>query len=233
MEGTELGSLMLSTCIVGTLLYSTDSPLNYLELSRGFTSVLMGTAIAVTTFLIIRSPFGRRSGVSFQSGGNARVSVAKTSRPLGCSLLRRGSFRWRSSGRGGRARDPRRAPVFRSSAIPCHYPWNIWETHGVYNRVCLVGTSHGHRAIRIESSALSSLQSDIGSAAYRFLFCILLFDLRIQRQSGQNFFARFVRVDMAGHLDLFLRALPGNVDVRGNIHKADGIESRVLCKNIS
>jgi hypothetical protein len=24
MEGTELGSLMLSTCIVGTLLYSTD-----------------------------------------------------------------------------------------------------------------------------------------------------------------------------------------------------------------
>src|ERR1700730_11727742 len=60
MEGTELGSLMLSTCIVGTLLYSTDSPLNYLELSRGFTSVLVGTAIAVTTFLIIRSPFGRR-----------------------------------------------------------------------------------------------------------------------------------------------------------------------------
>jgi hypothetical protein len=47
MEETELGSLMLSTCIVGTLLYSTDSPLNYLELSCGFRSVLMGTAIAV------------------------------------------------------------------------------------------------------------------------------------------------------------------------------------------
>jgi hypothetical protein len=42
MEGTELASLMLSTCVVGTLLYSTDSPLNCLELSRGFTSVLMG-----------------------------------------------------------------------------------------------------------------------------------------------------------------------------------------------
>jgi aquaporin Z len=62
MEATELGALMFSTCIVGTLLYSKDSPLNYLELSLGFKSVLMGTAIAATTFLIIRSPFGRRSG---------------------------------------------------------------------------------------------------------------------------------------------------------------------------
>jgi aquaporin Z len=72
MEGTELGSLMLSTCIVGTLLYSTDSPLNYLELSRGFRSILMGTAIAMTTFLIIRSPFGRRSGAHF----NPAVTLA-------------------------------------------------------------------------------------------------------------------------------------------------------------
>jgi aquaporin Z len=69
MEATELGSFMLSTCIVGTLLYSTDSPLNYLELSREFTSVLMGTAIAATTF---RSPFGRRSGAYF----NPAVTLA-------------------------------------------------------------------------------------------------------------------------------------------------------------
>jgi Polyphosphate kinase 2 (PPK2) len=34
MEATELGSLMLSTCIVGTLLYSTDSPLKYLPYSE-------------------------------------------------------------------------------------------------------------------------------------------------------------------------------------------------------
>jgi aquaporin Z len=72
VEGTELGSLMLSTCIVGTLLYSTDSPLNYLELSRGFTSVLMGTAIAMTTFLLIRSSFDRRSGAHF----NPAVTLA-------------------------------------------------------------------------------------------------------------------------------------------------------------
>jgi aquaporin Z len=62
MEGAELGSLMLSTCFFGTLLYGNDSPLNHLALSRGVRSLLMGTAIAMTTFLIIRSPFGRRSG---------------------------------------------------------------------------------------------------------------------------------------------------------------------------
>jgi aquaporin Z len=72
MEGTELASLMLSTCIVGTLLYSSDSPLNALELSPAFKSVLMGTAIAAMTFLIIRSPFGRRSGAHF----NPAVTVA-------------------------------------------------------------------------------------------------------------------------------------------------------------
>ncbi len=63
MEGTELGCLMLSTCIFGTLLYSSNSPLN--SLSHGVRSILMGTAIALTTYLIIRSPFGRRSGAHF------------------------------------------------------------------------------------------------------------------------------------------------------------------------
>jgi aquaporin Z len=62
MEGTELGSLMLSICICGSFLYSSESPLNYLALSRGIKSLLMGTAIAMTTLLIIYSPFGRRSG---------------------------------------------------------------------------------------------------------------------------------------------------------------------------
>ena len=62
MEGTELGVLMLSTCIWGTLTYSDESPFKFLDLSAVSKSVLMGTAVAVTTFLIIRSPFGRRSG---------------------------------------------------------------------------------------------------------------------------------------------------------------------------
>src|SRR5215831_12279379 len=62
MEGTELGALMLSTCICGTLTYSDDSPLKSLALSGVSKSILMGIAVAITTFLIIRSPFGRRSG---------------------------------------------------------------------------------------------------------------------------------------------------------------------------
>ena len=56
---------MLSVCIFGTLLYSSDSPLNYFLTSLELRSVLMGIAVAATTFLIIRSPFGRRSGAHF------------------------------------------------------------------------------------------------------------------------------------------------------------------------
>jgi aquaporin Z len=56
---------MLSICIFGTLLYSSDSPLNYFLTSPVVRSVLMGIALAATTFLIIRSPFGRRSGAQF------------------------------------------------------------------------------------------------------------------------------------------------------------------------
>src|SRR5215469_374167 len=62
MESIELGALMLWTCIWGTLTYSDKSPLRSLGLSAVSNSTLMGTAVAVTTFIIIRSPFGRRSG---------------------------------------------------------------------------------------------------------------------------------------------------------------------------
>ena len=56
MERTELGAFMFSTCICGTLIYSDGSPFKSLALSRVFDSVLIGTAMAITTFLIIRSP---------------------------------------------------------------------------------------------------------------------------------------------------------------------------------
>jgi aquaporin Z len=65
MEAAELGVLMLGTCFFGVLLYSPQSPLNLIRLSRATKSFLMGTSIALTTFLIIRSPFGRRSGAHF------------------------------------------------------------------------------------------------------------------------------------------------------------------------
>ncbi len=65
MESTEIGVLMLSTCICGTLNYGEGLSSKTLGLAPAFKSMLMGTAIATTTFLIIRSPFGRRSGAHF------------------------------------------------------------------------------------------------------------------------------------------------------------------------
>ena len=65
MEAAELGVLMFSICLFGTLLYSSASPLAPLGLSRIDKGFLMGIAVAITTFLIIRSPFGRRTGAHF------------------------------------------------------------------------------------------------------------------------------------------------------------------------
>jgi aquaporin Z len=59
---------MLSTCIWGTLLYSRESPLKGLDIPGALDSFLMGIAIALTIFLIIRSPFGRRSGAHLNPG---------------------------------------------------------------------------------------------------------------------------------------------------------------------
>jgi aquaporin Z len=62
MEATELCGLILSTSIWGTLVYSSESPLQSYGISAVSKSAVMGIAIAATTFLIILSPFGRRSG---------------------------------------------------------------------------------------------------------------------------------------------------------------------------
>lgn len=65
MEAAELGALMFSICLFGSMLYSTASPLHTVALSLSVKALLMGIAVAATTFLIIRSPFGRRSGAHF------------------------------------------------------------------------------------------------------------------------------------------------------------------------
>src|SRR5262249_13553783 len=44
------------------LIYSSESPFKLLAPSVFSKSIVMGTAVAMTTFMIIRSPFGRRSG---------------------------------------------------------------------------------------------------------------------------------------------------------------------------
>ena len=62
MEAVELGLLMICICLAGALVYSGGSPLRRLPLSFTARSFLMGGMVAVSTFLIIRSPYGRRSG---------------------------------------------------------------------------------------------------------------------------------------------------------------------------
>nr|WP_255550835.1 aquaporin [Granulicella sp. dw_53] len=63
MEAVELCVLMVSICLSGTLIYSDVLPLSTLsDLGK---ALLMGTAVGGTTVLIIRSPFGRRTGAHF------------------------------------------------------------------------------------------------------------------------------------------------------------------------
>src|ERR1700746_2441879 len=62
MEAVELGLLMICICLAGALAYSRESPLRHLSLSLTAESFLMGGMVALSTFLIIRSKFGRRSG---------------------------------------------------------------------------------------------------------------------------------------------------------------------------
>jgi aquaporin Z len=62
MEAAEFAMLMLCICLSGALLYSAQSPLRSFSLSPIVKSALMGSGIALATWLIIRSPLGRRSG---------------------------------------------------------------------------------------------------------------------------------------------------------------------------
>ena len=62
MEGAETGALMLCICTAGVLFYGSASPMRALALSGSTRAALMGTAVALATYAIIRSPFGRRSG---------------------------------------------------------------------------------------------------------------------------------------------------------------------------
>lgn len=63
MEAAELGAFMLSACVFDVLLFSAHSA------SATWPAVLrralMGLAMGITSILIIRSPFGKRSGAQF------------------------------------------------------------------------------------------------------------------------------------------------------------------------
>jgi hypothetical protein len=110
MEATEIAVLMLSTDICGTLIYADESPIKSLGLTPELKSVLMGTAIAITTFLIIRSPFGRRSGAHFNPAVTLTFFLAQTCTSVGRCLLHRCSVRRRACGCAG-SKDSRSAIV--------------------------------------------------------------------------------------------------------------------------
>jgi aquaporin Z len=65
MGGCRTGCAYVLHLPFGTLLYSSASPLTPLDLSRIGKGFLMGIAVAITTFLIIPFPFGRRTGAHF------------------------------------------------------------------------------------------------------------------------------------------------------------------------
>ena len=62
MEALEMAALMVGICVAAALTYSSESPVHHLSLTRAEQSLLMGTIVALATFLIIRSPYGRRTG---------------------------------------------------------------------------------------------------------------------------------------------------------------------------
>ncbi|MFZ0589283.1 MAG: aquaporin, partial [Bryobacteraceae bacterium] len=62
MESAQIGALMFCICLSATLLYGSESPLRALAIRTSVKPFIMGTAVALSTFLIIRSRFGRRTG---------------------------------------------------------------------------------------------------------------------------------------------------------------------------
>jgi aquaporin Z len=72
MEAAEMAMLMLCICAAGSLLYGRNSAVANLGLSWLARSALMGAIVAAATLIIIRSPFGRRSGAHF----NPALTVA-------------------------------------------------------------------------------------------------------------------------------------------------------------
>jgi aquaporin Z len=65
MEAAEIAVLMFCICAAGALFYGRESPVANMGWSAVTRSVFMGAMVAGATFLIIQSPFGRRSGAHF------------------------------------------------------------------------------------------------------------------------------------------------------------------------
>ena len=199
MEGAEIAVLMLCTCICGTLLYCRDSPLEDVDRWHISRPTLMGIAIATTTLLTIRSPFGRRTDAHFNPAATltffwlgrghrwdatcyimaqfagAVAGVLAASLILGLRL---------AAGPGTVPRDAAREP-WKPVAFLGQYLLS-----GLLIGVALFASNHRH---------LTRYAPLCCRARDRVLLRALFFDLRLQRQSGKKLFVRSVRLDMARH----------------------------------
>jgi aquaporin Z len=62
MESAQTAALMICICLSATLLYGGHSPFSRLAVPPSLKPFIMGIAVATSTFLLIRSRFGRRTG---------------------------------------------------------------------------------------------------------------------------------------------------------------------------
>ena len=134
MEAAELVALMFCICLFGTLLYSGASPLEPLGLSRINKAFLMGVAVAITTSLIIRSPFGPTHRRTLQPRHHAHLFLSWLRAPLGHALLLRVSVRRRSCRRVRCPPDSRRALIGSACLLRHYNSGRIWQLRRVLLR---------------------------------------------------------------------------------------------------
>ena len=175
MESMELGALMLCTCIWGTLTYSDGSPLRSLGLSAVSNSTLMGTAVAVTTFIIIRSPFGRRSG--------AHMNPSVTLTFLWLGRIHRWDAAWyvRAQFIGATAGVLAAREICLFRPLLGDRAGSTWKRNHFRRRILALRDSYGGHTLLVESPAVSAFYSNFGSRSDDPFFRTLTLEIWFQR----------------------------------------------------
>ena len=200
MEGAELCVLMLAICLSGTVIYSNASPLSaFPDTGRSF---LMGSAIAGVTFLIIRSPFGRRTGAHFNPALTLTYFFLDRIHHWDAMFYILSQFIGAVTG------------VFishevlgeRLSAPPvCHLitvPGNYGNAVAFPCRISFVRNTDGSHIVYNKPSASCQRHSVLCSPDNRLLLWFLLITVRLQRKPGALILFRLLCVSLGGDMDL-------------------------------